>query len=383
MSAGVYHWYDRITGLLFFILLTQYVTVYLITTRQALENQDFTLTDTRNHSQLASELDSSHVKRQSEDDWVLRILISDPYFGAIFQQIEKSNMQDVFRQALRHASYIVLPNVLSSQRAPRKEGITICTHASLDNLRAIRHQAIAFQNQGTISLALFIEKEFAVSLALLSRLATCSDLSNVGVHIVLVDGDQLSQPINLREIALILTTTCEELLSVQDQPAFNYNARHPYPNNALRNIARDYAVTDFITVLDIDVVPSAGLVDAFIEAKQSFSESEIPRVAFVLPEFMLFHEAFEISDSVSKNIYPRTRADILQAIEDKIGQPFYKDVCWKCQRYTDYEKWQSDPSSKLYYEGPSYLFFQFPGKIHGNHSTSPIGLLAYHLMSDS
>lgn len=182
MSAGVYHWYDRITGLLFFILLTQYVTVYLITTRQALENQDFTLTDTRNHSQLASELDSSHVKRQSEDDWVLRILISDPYFGAIFQQIEKSNMQDVFRQALRHASYIVLPNVLSSQRAPRKEGITICTHASLDNLRAIRHQAIAFQNQGTISLALFIEKEFAVSLALLSRLATCSDLRYYYYH---------------------------------------------------------------------------------------------------------------------------------------------------------------------------------------------------------
>lgn len=48
-------------------------------------------------------------------------------------------------------------------------------------------------------------------------------------------------------------------IPLQNNSESNYNHIDAYPNNLLRNTARRAAGTDFVFVIDVDMVPSQGL----------------------------------------------------------------------------------------------------------------------------
>lgn len=50
----------------------------------------------------------------------------------------------------------------------------------------------------------------------------------------------------------------------QNTSESNYNHSDAYPNNLLRNTARRAAFTDFVFVIDVDMMPSQGLREVYI-----------------------------------------------------------------------------------------------------------------------
>eukprot|EP00049_Salpingoeca_infusionum_P023785 m.371914 g.371914 ORF g.371914 m.371914 type:complete len:262 (-) comp60505_c0_seq1:100-885(-) len=135
----------------------------------------------------------------------------------------------------------------------------------------------------------------------------------------------------------------------------NYAGSIAYPNNALRNVARLYAPTQYVTVLDVDITPSKGMAKAFWQALNSLNPDQRDTTAFVLPAFEARHDALDKVVS---------RVDMLNALERHDAQPFYKDLCSKCQRTTGYDKWVLGPrddtdttSYEVAWEDPWEPFF--------------------------
>lgn len=107
-----------------------------------------------------------------------------------------------------------------------------------------------------------------------------------------------------------------------------YFRSKPYPNNLLRNIARKGVHTQFFFLIDIDMVPSGGLRQGFIDFIQRYKHGS--NIVYVVPSFEL------------KNNYivPQNKTELLRLSDEIIVRPFYVELCWKCQKYTEYYKWR-------------------------------------------
>lgn len=161
--------------------------------------------------------------------------------------------------------------------------------------------------------------------------------------------------------------------------AINYNHQVPYPNNLLRNIARRYALTEYTLVIDIDLVPSANLYENFCEfAKRSkiFKETKSSvdigphenKVVFVVPTYeidlnLTISLKYPIRNPDHKlidedELIPLSKAELISGIEKRNIRPFYIELCWKCQKYTDYEAW-IHASSWANYSSPDKIDILF------------------------
>ena len=47
--------------------------------------------------------------------------------------------------------------------------------------------------------------------------------------------------------------------------------------------------------------------------------------------------AFEVDSEVSQ---PTNKKELIRDWKAGTVRPFYSDVCWKCQKYTQYDYWQ-------------------------------------------
>ncbi|GAB6020488.1 Beta-1,4-glucuronyltransferase 1 [Chamberlinius hualienensis] len=121
--------------------------------------------------------------------------------------------------------------------------------------------------------------------------------------------------------------------------ATNYEIKDgvPYPNNLLRNVARRNALTEFFFLIDVDMVPSENLHhDFLVFAESNRLLSDVKRddkTVYVVP-------AFEAREEVR---VPTNKKDLLTLIDSLNARPFYFELCWKCQKHTDYDAWQREP----------------------------------------
>lgn len=180
------------TVVLLVVLLGQYSTVLMWTLQ--LENDTHHHDRHRHGSAAASHaMEPKHdLDTRSQLDR-RRVLVGDPIVGPLFQtllgaqDLHTAQSPSHVMRALRdqhgvvHSSeYAVVPNILAADADADPEPnpqqsplLTVCTHASRSNFKAVRHQATAFQHQGPVSLAVFEDRDLAIALASISRLAQC------------------------------------------------------------------------------------------------------------------------------------------------------------------------------------------------------------------
>jgi len=201
--------------------------------------------------------------------------------------------------------------------------ISQCSAAHLHQFLDLR-----FAWDGPMSIAVFVESSnnlfIVVNYLLEVQLCLPHALSEVSIQLVM----PLSASVDC----------CTELVNVSCSnfvPAFdkhwagirNYDGIIDYPNNLLRNVAVNAATTDYIFVVDIDMIPSSGLFSQFRQfiVKQPTNRN----IAYVVPVFEM-----QLQSEI-----PADRGALLQMWNRGFIQPFYREVCWKCQRYTDYNMW--------------------------------------------
>ena len=113
----------------------------------------------------------------------------------------------------------------------------------------------------------------------------------------------------------------------------NYAVASKYPNNLLRNVARHAARTVYVFVIDIDMLPNVGLHKNYTHfLKQTTLERALEnKTVHVIP-------SFEINTDTA---IPKQKHELLEMWRKELLRPFYYELCWKCQRYTAYDRWQN------------------------------------------
>ena len=143
-----------------------------------------------------------------------------------------------------------------------------------------------------------------------------------------------------------------------------------YPHNVLRNLAVNYVQTRYVFVVDVDMVPSEDLRPQFqklltrLESEAgsvettgtgtgngngngngtrsgSRTRTKAPaaassRTAYVVP-------SFEVKRGVA---VPATKGALLRDWGLWSARPFYSELCAKCQRPTDFERWRDLPRAQ-------------------------------------
>jgi len=207
----------------------------------------------------------------------------------------------------------------------------IATQCSLNNMKDVL--SITKYWFGPVSLTVFVQGDEMVSFKRkLNYLVRCHPAiaDRVSIHLVF----PISRP---PPIATILDVSdnidphiCSTYTEETTSRRANYdNIRVPYPVNLLRNIAVKNMHSKYVLVLDVDMIPSPNLLDEVTNSHILKENDELN--ALVVP-------AFEIRTG---SALPVAKHQLIHMWTNDIVRPFYNDVCWKCQKYTQYDKWKS------------------------------------------
>lgn len=107
-----------------------------------------------------------------------------------------------------------------------------------------------------------------------------------------------------------------------------WRARHPYPQNHLRNLARKNCQTAYVFLVDIDIVPSKGMADAL--DKFLTKPPSCPLCAFVVP-------TYELDRRVAN--FPSNKTELLRLSKNKLAIPFHRKVFIYNQYASNFSRW--------------------------------------------
>ncbi|XP_045533844.1 beta-1,4-glucuronyltransferase 1 [Papilio machaon] len=109
-----------------------------------------------------------------------------------------------------------------------------------------------------------------------------------------------------------------------------WRARHPYPQNHLRNLARRNCHTPYVFLVDVDIVPSRGMaeaLDAFLARAP-----KCPLCAYVVP-------TYELDKRVAE--FPANKSELLRLSKNKLAIPFHRKVFIYNQYASNFSRWEA------------------------------------------
>nr|XP_018899948.1 PREDICTED: beta-1,4-glucuronyltransferase 1-like [Bemisia tabaci] len=251
-------------------------------------------------------------------------------FLQLADQLQKGSILD------SSGEYQIVFNLAPALKKPKPSDVTIVTQCSYDHLKNLINLIVFWQ--GPISVAVYAENEnLPEALWSIANLLACHSLIKTFVtfHLVSPLPPKISPPVSIAP-SLLSKQPCQWINTSES----NYAKRRSYPNNLLRNVGRKNIASDFILIIDIDILPSHNLRKDFIKFATSKKVSqkypnEFNKTVFVLP-------AFEVNSEIST---PLHKDQLTHLLKLGVARPFYMEVCSKCHIPTNYEAWQKEISS--------------------------------------
>ncbi|CAG0887657.1 unnamed protein product [Darwinula stevensoni] len=235
--------------------------------------------------------------------------------------------------------YGVLENLVpaSNLNAKSEDDITCVTHSSIDHLHRVVPLVQAWQ--GLVSLAVFVSTQANMNITL--KVIAClreehpQVSQNVTFHLVF----PVRQMANNSDIRIDDKLSCQVLLetvSRMEDRENNFNRPDvDYPHNLLRNVGRRAARTEFVFVIDVDLIPCPGMRGKFVQFAQRerlFSrEMAKHKIAYVVPVF----------EAVSGLPNTRNKSELLRLWDEGKIRPFYSNTrSIVVQFNTDFQRWR-------------------------------------------
>ncbi|KAM6435303.1 beta-1,4-glucuronyltransferase 1 [Liasis olivaceus] len=221
-----------------------------------------------------------------------------------------------------------------------RQDVVLVTHTSLGNLH--HAQQLVERWRGPVSVALFAPglDDVRLATAMVYALAVlCAPVRQLlRLHLVCHADQMAAFPEQEREDGeFSRLQACGDVFAKLAQLGAgrrNYAmdaANASYPNNLLRNVAREAAGRHWVLVVDMDMVPSEGLREDFLALPKATDEGT-PWV-FVVPAFEIRH---------TRRI-PATKAELVQLYQVGEIRPFYEELCPRCQAPTNFSHWLNLP----------------------------------------
>ncbi|KAL4238435.1 Beta-1 [Mactra antiquata] len=237
-------------------------------------------------------------------------------------------------------SYYIIPNVIVADVNASSLPISLCTQTTPNHLHYLKDLSESWD--GPISVAVFTDHKNTIqTLHTALYMHQCFESIRKFVTFHLLYPIRL-EPIEVSKLLSMEVDCNVDMADVFDgsETKLNYANEIPYPHNALRNVAITYSNSEYIFMIDIDMVPSEGLVNGFQKfiKRQSLASSDRSKdaegkVVYVVP-------AFESKLPIRAS----NKISLLKEWGEGNVRPFYSMVCAKCQVVTDYDKWKNLPN---------------------------------------
>ncbi|CAB3222709.1 unnamed protein product [Arctia plantaginis] len=215
------------------------------------------------------------------------------------------------------------PEVSSSRR------VCLATQSSIERLHELLR--IAAHWTGPISVAVFVAgDELRLLRAFATWLFRCRPeiYSRLTLHVTMPSerpGVHGSMPVWARDCETAPLPPGE-----RRSDTVAWRARHPYPQNHLRNLARKNCHTPYVFLVDVDIVPSRGMA----EALDKFLENtpKCPLCAFVVP-------TYELDRRVAN--FPVNKSELVRLSKRKLAIPFHRKVFIYNQYASNFSRWEA------------------------------------------
>ncbi|XP_042877311.1 beta-1,4-glucuronyltransferase 1-like [Penaeus japonicus] len=192
---------------------------------------------------------------------------------------------------------------------------------------------------GPISVAVFTpDADYTIALRMIKYLKTCNPegMSRVSFHVAYPTKhppryvpikDDVVKEYNCDAPETVNQELIRELRSKELQMIKN----SCYPQNLLRNVAREGCPSDFAFTPDVDMIPIPHMSDDLNEFLAKSPEAQCNKCAFVVP-------TYEIHTTVTTN--PKDKTELLQLILKKRAQRFHITIFASNQANSNLDKWE-------------------------------------------
>ena len=211
-------------------------------------------------------------------------------------------------------------------------GVTLTTQTSVDRLHWLPLVSAAWS--GPVSVAVFVpDKEFDICQAYISYLRSCYQPIRDNVLFSLVHPVQ-RPPRSARIDTTTWLQPChhpEDVLKSLTRQVFTreyaaWRTGYNYPQNHLRNIARQNSITYYTMSLDVDIIPSPGMAK---HLSMFLNSNTCSKCAFVVPTYEI-HDKAEL---------PANKSELLHLIKMLRAQPFHSKVFLHNQFATNFSQY--------------------------------------------
>jgi N-acetyllactosaminide beta-1,3-N-acetylglucosaminyltransferase len=209
--------------------------------------------------------------------------------------------------------------------------VSIATQSSLEWL----HHIVDLSQHwtGPVSLAVFVAgEEFLLTKLYIRYLRQCFPhvKEQISFHLAysrdFPPTDDTNLAFNYKHDCSNPEAVLSDLLKYRSPGTIKWRNDVLYPQNHLRNQARRNCQTDYVYVIDVDIVPSIGMTDS-LDAFLRKSQCE-KLCAYVIP-------VYEIEENAS---FPRNKAEVLKMSKNKKARPFHQLVYSLAQSSTNYKR---------------------------------------------
>ncbi|XP_067012074.2 beta-1,4-glucuronyltransferase 1 isoform X2 [Anabrus simplex] len=276
------------------------------------------------HLILLSRLEARHHHHDDQSDQLASAGNEvEAAFAVLVRSLHQGRVLD------SSGEYQLVPNLAPATRLPQLRvssslpDIALVTQCSFNHLHRV--VTLIQRWQGPISVAVFAEDhDLSEALWTIVGLRLCYSAIRHNVSFQLVSPLPAGgrPPLSVPQDP---AHPCQLPTPSRSEQQRNYAGSRRFPNNLLRNVARRGAATEFVLVVDIDMLPSVNLRQDFYDfavKNRLFTESHREdKTVYVVP-------AFEVRETVP---VPRHKAELLQLADQGHLRPFYIELCWKCQ----------------------------------------------------
>ena len=239
------------------------------------------------------------------------------------------------------------PCIINAEKTPENLPkdfiVTLATQSTLSRLEGLKE--ITKYWSGPMSISIFTPSiEFQLVDAYLRHLYTCHDDINLGDRITVNIFYPLERPPIITndtsdkyEVDCSVTPDTNEFLAtllldeaLNDPNYLKWRTEYPYPQNIGRNIARKSIETEYMFLVDSDIIPSLNSAETLTRFLSINKHCE--QLAFVVP-------VYELDEKLS---YPEDKKALMQAVSAQKARPFHVKIFPPNSRATNYARYEND-----------------------------------------
>jgi len=265
---------------------------------------------------------------------------------------------DKFRKFQSHMFSVVGEawSVLSSSRA-------LCLGAQTSVDRLYELEELVKNWSGPMSIAVFVpDIELAVGLRYIQYLRSCNHAieRQVSFHLIYpVEHQGTTDHPDLQGLDEVVgNMDCKQpkqvlkyLLNVRSKEMLAWRESYPYPQNLLRNLAKNGCQTNYTYIPDIDMVPTPGMdlqLETFLEKQEE--RNNCSKCAYVIPTYEI---------SINSTHLPTNKTELVQFVKNKKARQFHQALYSINQKSSNLKKWEKLPEAEeldIAYKVEKYIF---------------------------